>query len=492
MPSTLAPDLLSSVAVAIILVTSISTRAEELARPNVVLILADDLGNHDLGCMGSDLHQTPNIDAFAERSVLFTNAYAQPTCSPSRAAILSGKNPARLGIVGHGGIRSMSGGGEFLIAEEYTLAEALRDGGYSTCHIGKWHVGVNEDTVPEAQGFEKVIASNDFCCPGSFHYPYRNKSKSGKALERSAVPDLEGYQSGDHLTYCLGEEAAKYLESRRGNDQPFLLNLWYYAVHTPIEANKEKVDHFKDLVTPRANHDNPNYAALVSHLDDSVGRVLCALEDNGLAENTIVIFFSDNGGEVRKGITSNAPLRSGKTTVYDGGTRVPLIVHWPGVTKPGAQCDESVVGHDLYPTLLAATGVSGRSDQNKAMDGVDLTPLLRDSSGRLKPRSLKWLRYGEAVHYPTYGDDPVFGPSAAIREGDWKMVRRYPTPHGLEERFELFNLIDDPGETNNLAASRPEILDQLKGELTDWQSEIKIPSYRALAYPAFEKLELRE
>lgn len=483
--------LLRFVAIILTLATGMCAWADNTARPNVVLILADDLGNHDLGCMGSDLHQTPNIDAFAKRAALFTNAYAQPTCSPSRAAILSGKNPARLGVVGHGGIRSMKGGGNFLVGEEYTLAEALRDGGYATCHIGKWHVGTDDDTVPKAQGFDKVIASNDFCCPGSFHYPFRDKRKTGRAQERSAVPDLKEYKPGDHLSFCLGEEAAKYLESRKGNDQPFFLNLWYYAVHTPIEANEDKVNRFRKIAKPDANHNNPNYAALVSHLDDSVGRVLQAIEENGMAENTIVVFFSDNGGEVRKGITSNAPLRSGKTTVYEGGVRVPLIVHWPGVTESGAKCRENVVGHDLYPTLLSATGVAGIPEQNDAMDGVDITSLLHDSNKQLTPRSLKWLRYGEAVHYPTYGNDPVFGPSAAIRNGDWKMVRRYPTPHGLQERFELYNLSKDPDESDNLATTQPDKLSQLKSALSDWQKEINIPTYRELAYPVFESLQLR-
>jgi len=425
--------LLRFVAIILTLATGMCAWADNTARPNVVLILADDLGNHDLGCMGSDLHQTPNIDAFAKRAALFTNAYAQPTCSPSRAAILSGKNPARLGVVGHGGIRSMKGGGNFLVGEEYTLAEQ----------------------------------------------------------ERSAVPDLKEYKPGDHLSFCLGEEAAKYLESRKGNDQPFFLNLWYYAVHTPIEANEDKVNRFRKIAKPDANHNNPNYAALVSHLDDSVGRVLQAIEENGMAENTIVVFFSDNGGEVRKGITSNAPLRSGKTTVYEGGVRVPLIVHWPGVTESGAKCRENVVGHDLYPTLLSATGVAGIPEQNDAMDGVDITSLLHDSNKQLTPRSLKWLRYGEAVHYPTYGNDPVFGPSAAIRNGDWKMVRRYPTPHGLQERFELYNLSKDPDESDNLATTQPDKLSQLKSALSDWQKEINIPTYRELAYPVFESLQLR-
>ena len=436
-----------------------------------------------------NLYQTPNIDVFAEESLRFDHAYTSPTCSPSRSAILSGKNPARLGIVGHGGRLSMAGGGDFLVSEEYTVAEALRDAGYATCHIGKWHVGSKGATGPKEQGFEEVIASNEFCCPGSYFYPYRDKSKSGKAAEKSAVPDLEDRGPSDHLTACLGEEAVKYLGRQKGEDRPFFLNLWYYAVHTPIQAQREKVDKYKELVNPAAHQRNPAYAALVEHLDESVGSVLKAIEENQLADKTIVIFFSDNGGEVRKGVTSNFPLRSGKTTLYEGGVRVPLFVRWPGVTRAGRVCSESVVGHDLYPTLLGMTGVSGSARQNAAMDGVDLTPLVRDPSAGLPPRAMHWLRYGELVHYPTYKNDPVFGPSAAIHQGDWKMIEHYPTPHGLERRYELFNLREDPCEKNNVASEETAKLAELQQELARWQKEVNVPSYEELAYPAFENVE---
>lgn len=457
------------------------------SRPNVVFILADDLGHRDLSGAGSELHQTPHIDALARSSLAFEFAYTSPTCSPSRSAILSGKNPARLGIVGHGGIRSMSGGGEFLVSEEYTLAEALRDAGYATCHIGKWHVGVSEGAKPGAQGFDKVVASNDFCCPGSYFYPFRDKQKSGPAAQRSAVRDLDHYGPEDHLTMCLGKEAAAYLASREGAEQPFFLNLWYYAVHTPIQAMSEKVEKYREAAKKCEHQRNPSYAALVEHLDDSVGLVLEALEEHGLADNTIVIFFSDNGGEIRRGVTSNFPLRAGKTTLYEGGVRVPLFVRWPGVTRAGQKCREPVVGHDFYPTILSMVGAEGSEEQNAAMDGVDISSVLRDPQSSLPARPLCWLRYGEMVHYPTYKNDPVFGPSAAIRKGEWKMVERYPTPHGLERKFELFNLQEDPYEQVNLASQRPDVLTELQQELKQWQVEVDVPTYEELAYPAFEK-----
>lgn len=462
---------------------------DTVSRPNVVLILADDLGCVDLGCTGSDLHQTPVIDALAAESMWFGRAYAAPTCSPSRSAILSGKNPAKLGIVGHGGIRKMGGGGDFLVGTEYTLAEALRDGGYSTCHIGKWHVGQAKANRPEQQGFATVVAANEFCCPGSFFYPFRDRRKGSKNAKLSAVPDLESYGPSDHLTPSLGSEADSFIQQAAQGDQPFFLNLWYYAVHTPIEAMPEKVDKHSALKKPGAKHRNPEYAGLVEHLDDSVRIVLQALEDSGVADNTIVIFYSDNGGEVRRGITSNAPMRSGKTTLYEGGVRVPLFVRWPGVTRPGTTSEERVVGQDLYPTILAMTGVAGQQEQNREMDGVDFSALLRDPSATLPPRSLHWLRYGELVHYPTYKTDRTFGPSAAIigKEG-WKLIEHYPTPHGLERRYELFDLEQDPYEQHDLAKSRRDKVAELKHELTEWQREIDTPSYEELAYPAFEKI----
>ena len=481
---------LATVATLVLALTSaISCLANSSRKPNVVLILADDLGHKDLGCMGSELYETPNIDSLAKSSMTFENAYTSPTCSPSRAAILSGKNPARLGIVGHGGIRSMRGGGEFLVAEEYTIAEALLDAGYATCHIGKWHVGTKPETRPAAQGFDTVIASNNFCCPGSYFYPFRDKSKTGKAAERSAVPDLEDYDPDEHLSMCLGQEAAKYISQRKGKDKPFFLNLWYYAVHTPIEAKRDKVNKYRKLVQPDANQRNPAYAGLVEHLDDSVGLVLDALEENGFAENTIVVFFSDNGGEVRRAVTSNHPLRSGKASLYEGGVRVPMFVRWPGVTAGGETCRSPVVGHDLYPTILGMTKTAGQPEQNSAMDGKDFSTLLGDPASTLPPRTFCWLRYGEMVHYPSYKTDPVFGPAAAIQRDGWKLIEHYPTPAGLVRRFELFNLREDPNEKNDLAHERADMLKDLQQALSSWQKEIEIPPYEELALPAFAGAE---
>lgn len=466
-------------------VTASNSNNSEARRPNIVFILADDLGSTALSSSGSDLHQTPNIDALAQESQSFTNAYSShPTCSPSRAAILSGKYPARLGIVGHGGLRAVTGGnGTFLVSEEYTLAEALRDAGYTTCHIGKWHIGKDGASGPKEQGFQYDIASNDFCCPGSFFYPYRDDD--AKHAENSAVPDLEDRGPEDHLTECLGDEAAEFISDHK--DEPFFLHLSYYAVHTPIEAEEDKVDKYRELVHSELHHRNSEFAGLVEHLDDSVGKVLQAIAENGLDDNTIVVFFSDNGGEVR-GVTSNHPLRNGKVSQYLGGVRVPLFIKWPGVTKAGSVCEEPVIGHDLYPTFLQMVGVEAAPHQAEEMDGVDLTGLLKDPSATLERESLCWLRYPFVVHYGDSRKNRALRPCASIVKGDWKLLEFFKTPHGGEHSFELYNIHEDISESHNLAESHPDKLEELKKDLAQWREEVNAPPYE-MAYREYEKIE---
>lgn len=462
-------------------------------RPNIVFILADDLGYTDLSCQGSDLYQTPSIDAFARQSLSFTNAYtSHPTCSPSRSAIMTGKYPARLGIVSHGGLHSVTAGdGTFMVSEEYTLAEALRDSGYTTCHIGKWHVGHDGKSGPKEQGFQHDIASNEFCCPGSFFYPYRDKKKPGKQGDSSAVPDLQDRGPGDHLTECLGDEAAKFIAkqadaSKQG--QPFFLNLWYYAVHTPIEAEKEQVAKYKVLRKSGAHHRNANYAALVEHLDESVGQVLNAIEENGLADNTIVIFFSDNGGEIRGGVTSNYPLRDGKVSQYEGGVRVPMFVRWPGTTQAGAECHERVIGHDFYPTILKMTGATGDAEQNAAMDGVDLTPLMQNPTTELKPRAFHWMRYPVVFHYKNQYKQRSAGPVSSMLLGKWKLFEFFKTPQGQPQEFELYDLESDPSESTNLADQMPDKVSELHAKMMQWRRDVAAPPYE-MAYREYEKIE---
>ncbi len=456
-------------------------------KPNVVFILADDLGYSDLGCTGSDLYQTPHIDGLAKKSMYFTQAHSShPTCSPSRAAILSGKYPARLGIVSHGRPGTVvEGDGNFLISKEYTLAEALKADGYTTCHIGKWHVGMDSDCRPQSQGFDHVAAANKFCCPGSFFYPYYNKKHKPDRIAINAVPDLEDRGPEDHLTECLGDLAAEFITKHK--DETFFLNLSFYAVHTPIEAEKDKVEKYTKLRRKEMRHKNPRYAGLVEHLDDSVGQVLQALEDNDLAENTIVIFFSDNGGANYSGITSNYPLREGKVTQYLGGIRVPMFVHWPGVVESESICNEPVIGHDFYPTILEMTGAKGDRKQNAEMDGLDLTPLLKNPSSTLDRDYLCWLRYPVVFHYRK--GQHAKGPCGTIIKGDWKLMEFFATPHGVDFDYELYNIKEDISETNNLAGKMSEKLEEVKKDMAEWKRDVGAPVYMQMAYPEYEKIK---
>lgn len=442
-------------------------------RPNVVFILADDMGYTGLSCTGSDLYQTPNIDRLARESMYFDHAFSShPSCAPSRAAILTGKYPARMGIISHGAIGKIDGELN-MPSEEVTIAEALKANGYKTCHIGKWHVGL-EGHRPEDQGFDIALADNHFCCPPNhYFYPFKSKSRP-----ESNVPDLEGYKKGDQMTDCLSDLAVKFIDSNKDSDQPFFLNLWYYAVHSPVGAKEEKIEKYEKLVKPGMIHKNAKYAALTEHLDDGVGRVLEAIEQNGMGDNTIVIFFSDNGGEIRMKLTSNLPLRDGKVTQYQGGYRVPMFVKWPGVTKGGSVCEERVAGHDFYPTILAMTGTAGDAKHNANVDGLDLTPLLKNPKAKLGRDELHWLHYMLIVHYkPT--NPAKLGPCASMIKGDWKIMEFFelPEPSTQKDYFELYNIKDDPYEQHDLAGKMPEKVEELKKRMYAWRKEVNAPAY---------------
>lgn len=462
--------------------------ADKPAQPNIVFILADDLGATDLGCTGSDLYQTPNIDGLAKQGMQFSTAFSShPTCSPSRAAIMSGKYPARLGIVSHGARGTVvEGNGTFLPASEFTIAEALKEVGYTTCHIGKWHIGFDGDAGPKEQGFDVDLASNQFCCPGGYFYPYTNKREDAKRQAMNRVPGLEKYGKDRHLTENVADEAAGFIKSHK--DGPFFLNLCFYAVHTPVQAKKEKVDKYKKMNRKGKRHKNPRYAALVEHLDDGVGTVLKAIDDAGIADNTIVIFFSDNGGANYSGITSNYPYREGKVTQYLGGTRVPMIVKWPGVTKAGSSCDTRVIGHDFYPTILDMANAPGNAKQNSEIDGKDLVPLLKEETTELDRDMLCWRRYPVIFHYKP--GQHAMGPCATILKGDWKLMEFFDTPHGVEKSYELYNVKDDVSEEKNLADAMPEKVEELSKAMAGWCEDVKAPKYYEMAYDVYKTKDL--
>jgi arylsulfatase A-like enzyme len=420
------------------------------APPNVMLILADDLGWTDLGCFGSDLYRTPHIDRIAREGMKFTQAYSACTvCSPTRASLLTGKYPARLRVTdwipgrppANPKLRVPDWTKHLPLAET-TLAEVFRAAGYATASIGKWHLG-GAEFAPTLQGFDLNIAGTDLGSPTNGYFaPWK-------------IATLPEGAPGEYLTERMGAEAGKFV--RTAVDRPFFLYLPHFAVHTPIQAPPATVAKYRDRAPPRARHTNPTYAAMIESMDDAVGRVLAALEARGMLDRTIVVFTSDNGGHLPT--TSNAPLRLGKGSCYEGGTRVPLIVRWPSVTVPGSVCTEPVITPDLYPTLLAMTGL--RDAPGHRSDGVSLEPLLRQRGG-IERDALFW-------HYPHYQLYQQGGtvPYAAIRAGDFRLIEFYdgrPT--------ELYNLRHDPSEQHDLAAMQPEKVRALRTRLAAWRQDV--------------------
>jgi arylsulfatase A len=436
-----------------------------IARPNIVLILADDLGWSDLGCYGADLHETPHLDQLAKQGMWFTDAYAMSVCTPSRAALLTGKHAARLHMTTWSeGSRNAPKTRKLLEASslhdlphsETTLAKHLQEAGYLTALVGKWHLG-DVDHAPETHGFDVNIGGTQWGAPHSFFWPYRGSGRFGP--EFRFVPHLEFGKSGEYLTDRLTDEALRVID--HAGKQPFFLYFAHHAPHTPMEARAEHVRYFEGKRRAGEHHQNAVYAAMVRSLDESVGRVLEHLRKRGLEENTLVIFTSDNGGYIgtEKGqivpVTNNAPLRSGKGALYEGGIRVPLLVRWPGVTGAGRECHQPVILMDLFQTLTAAAGVPASRGES---DGIDLRSVLRNPEAALSRDALYF-------HYPHYY--ATTPPVSALRSGDWKFVET------LEDgRRELYNLKDDPGENVDLAGRMPEFAVRLAQQLDEWRSRV--------------------
>lgn len=456
-----------SLGVALCLAATVATSAaESVRRPNIVLILADDLGWSDLGCYGADLVETPHIDRLAADGVRFTQAYAMSVCSPSRATLLTGRHAARLRITiwsegSQGGPRNRplleAPSLHDLPHTEKTLATHLHDAGYLTALVGKWHLG-DARHHPETHGFDVNIGGTQWGAPHSFWWPYRGAGRFGPGFRY--VPHLEFGGPDEYLTDRLTDEAIRVID--RAGDRPFFLYLAHHAPHTPIEAKADDVAYFRAKLGPGVQHRNATYAAMVRSLDESVGRVLGHLATRGLDRDTIVIVTSDNGGfiGVDRGsgdstpVTSNAPLRSGKGSLYEGGVRVPLIVRWPGVTPRGAVCAEPVTLTDLFHTLRPPTATGGPAER----DGLDIGPLLRDPAARLDRDALFF-------HYPHYYETTT--PVSAVRMRDWKLLEY------LEDgRLELYNLHDDPSELTDLAARMPDRAAEMARRLHEWRTSV--------------------
>jgi arylsulfatase A len=429
----------------------ISPGVQRKARlPNVVLILADDLGWSELGCYGNSFNETPSLDRLARQGMRFTNAYAAaPVCSPYRAALMSGQYPARIGVTDY--LRSNTDW--HLPDDMVTLPELFRKAGYTTGMTGKWHLsGYNRDGVksgPGKHGFDEVMISEQTGIGGgSYFHPYKRVNpKLGTVLGKR-----------EYLTDRLNHEAVQFIN--RNKDKPFFLYKSHYAVHTGLRGKEKLVDHFKSKPNSGTNKNNPVLAAMLKSIDEGVGMIMSTLEALDLTDNTIVIFTSDNGGESR--VTGNAPLRAGKSCTYEGGLREPLIVSWPAVTKPGSLCHTPTMNIDFYPTFATLTGMHPPSHD---IDGLSIVPLLEGK--QIDGRPLYW-------HYPLSKPHFLGGKSSgAIRKGDWKLIERFDN-----QTLELYNLADDIGEKNNLVNQQPERVKQLHKRLAEWRKDVsaKLPA----------------
>lgn len=428
------------------------------ARPNFVFILADDLGYNDIGIYNpKTFYETPNIDALARRGMRFTDGYAAcPVCSPTRASIMTGKYPTRTGITDYIGRNRAAklkpaDNADHLRLEEVTIAERLRDAGYATFFAGKWHLGTGEFS-PNAQGFGPGLEGR-----GQFYYPNSDQPP----------PDPK---DDPKTTDRIADEAVKFIAANK--DKPFYAYLPFLAVHIPIGARSDLVEKYerKKQSAPaeawgqereskvRLVQNHAPYAAMLEQMDRAVGRIVAALEANGVADRTTVIFMSDNGGlaTAEGHPTSNLPLRGGKGWPYEGGIREPWIMHVPGITQAGSLCRTPVISTDFYPTLLELAGLPLAPEQHR--DGVSILPLLK--GGELQRGApLFW-------HYPHYGNQGG-RPCGAIRDGDWKLIEWYE-----DGSVELFNVTADLGEKNDLAKSQPERAKAMLARLKAWRNEV--------------------
>jgi arylsulfatase A len=445
----------------------------EPARPNIVLILADDLGWADLGCYGSTFHRTPHLDRLATAGVRFTDAYAAcPVCSPTRAALLTGMYPQRFELTDWLPGRADRADQKLLRPrlqqqlplEAVTLAERLRDAGYQTASIGKWHLG-GEGFGPTEQGFQLNLGGDHTGTPRSYFAPFQSKEGNGAVR---FMPGLEEAPAGEYLTDRYAQEAEKFLEANR--ERPFFLYLSHHGVHTPLRAKKELIEQYPQQAKP-GQQSNPIYAAMLQSVDDSVGRIVAKLAELHLTENTLLIFTSDNGGlATLEGLpappTINTPLREGKGYLYEGGLRVPLIIAGPQVATDGGRCSVPVISQDVFATVCAACSLPAE----RPIDGKSLLPLLQGDAEPLH-EALYW-------HYPHYANQGS-RPGGAIRVGEYKLVEYYEN-----QRRELFHLPSDLSESRNLAAEKPEMVKRLAAQLEAWRRDVKAlmpmpnPDYR--------------
>ena len=445
------------------LATIVAAETKPAPRPNIIFILADDLGYTDVACYGSKFYETPNIDRLATQGMKLTGFHVAQNCQPTRAALLTGQSGPRTGVYTVGSIDRFDwwkrplrpvDNVAALPLDKTTVAQALKKAGYATGMFGKWHLGEQGGHHPARRGFDEAIVSM------GQHFDFNTNPKTD-------------YPKGQYLADFLTDRAVDFI--KRHKEEPFFLYLPHFGVHAPHQAKPGLLARFKDKAAVGGHH-NATYAAMIASVDESVGRVMRTLDELKLAENTVIIFTSDNGGVggyVREGVkragdvTDNAPLRSGKGSLYEGGTRVPFIVRWPGVTKAGSVCDVPAIHVDVFPTFLELT--SGEAPK-QPLDGESLVKLFRDPAVKLQRDAIY-------QHFPGYlgagANSWRTTPVGVIQSGDWKLMEFYE-----DGRLELYNLREDISEQKNLAAQQPDKTKELHARLVTWRKEVgaKMPT----------------
>ena len=448
--------------IVVLIIFGLSFNKQSREKPNIILIVADDLGWTDLSYMGSKYYETPNIDKLSQSGITFFNGYASSAnCAPSRATMMSGKyNPSH-------GIYTVSPSArglditrkiipvkntENLDLEFFTIAEMLKNEGYINAHVGKWHLG-EKGNYPMDQGFDVNIGGWESGGPkGGYFSPYSN-------------PNLENGPEGEYLTDRLTNEAINFIDNNK--EERFFLHLAYYSVHTPIQSKREYSNYFKNKSSDE-NHNRPDYAGMIRSLDENIGKVLAKIEELNLSEETLIIFTSDNGGI--RSISNQNPLRAGKGSYYEGGIRVPMIFSWKGKLETNKKSFERISNIDFYPTIK---NIIGHKNKNLKLDGLDLNPIFRGK--KLKERALFF-------HFPVYleaynvqkddGKDPLFRtrPGSVIIKGDWKLHHYFE-----DNELELYNLSDDMSESKNLSKINKEITTRLYNDLDVWRTSNNAP-----------------
>ncbi|WP_339727481.1 sulfatase [uncultured Gimesia sp.] len=492
--------LLKSIFVLVLLFSvQVPAFADAPARPNVVLFLVDDMGWMDSSVYGSQYYETPNMERLAKQSMRFTNAYAVPLCSPTRASILSGQYSARHGITSAAGHQPPQSGGphystktspnkKFIYPESkryldpklITLAEVLRDAGYRTGHFGKWHLGVMPQHWPDKQGFETIWHCAPDPGPPNYFSPYGVHAE-GHPTARHKVGNITDGPEGEHISDRLTDEALRFIE--KNHKQPFYLNFWHYSVHGPWQHKEQYTARYAQKKDPRSEQRNPVMASMLQNVDESLGRVLDKLEELNLTDKTLFIFYSDNGGNTHswraddpklrnvtpkhpkyetiqsyrkwagpEAPTNNAPLREGKGRIYEGGQRVPLMVRWPKRIEAGSLTDTVVGPIDMYPTILEAVQVEQPGQH--ILDGVSFLPVLLQQGTLDRKAFFTWF--------------PHLIPAVSVRAGDYKLIRRWESHPNYPDLYELYNLKEDIGETTNLAAKMPGKVKELDALIEDF------------------------